>query len=89
MLIRFCVKLQIILKDKVAVLILMLFKLFSIKLVGESLGKMMCLWGSLIILGCVLMAIWDCFLLWILRALEFANCIKGLGLRRFRKEFSI
>ena len=80
--------LQIVLEDKVAVLIPSLFKLFSIKLVEELLGKIMCLWGSLI-LGSVLIEVWDCFLLWILRALDFPNYIKGCGKRKFRKEFSI
>ena len=86
MLMRFHVKLWIVLEDKVTVLIPRLFKLFSIKLVGELLGKM-CLWENLILKG-VLMEVWDHFLLWILRALDFTNCIKGLGYRRFKKEFS-
>ena len=47
-------KLQIALEDKVAVLIPSFKKLFSIKLVEELLGKIMCLWGNLIILGGVL-----------------------------------
>ena len=82
MLMTFYVKLQIVLEDKVPILIPRLFKLFSINLVEELLGKIMCLCGSLI-LGGVLMAVWDSFLLWILQALDFANCIKGKeGLER-------
>ena len=49
----------------------------------------MCLLGSLIILEGVLMEVWDRFLLWILMVLDFTNCIRGLGKRMFRKEFSI
>ena len=50
-------KLRMVLEDKMAVLMPRLFTSFSIKLVEELLGKIMCLWGSLIILGGVLMAV--------------------------------
>ena len=76
------VMLRIVLEENVTVLIPSLFKLFPLKLVEELLDKIMCLWGSFISLG-VLMAVE------ILRALDLAKSMKGLGLRRFRKEFSI
>ena len=48
-------------------------------LVEELLDKTMCLQGNLILSEGVLMAVWDRFLLRILRALDLAKCIKGLG----------
>ena len=41
-------KSQIVLEDKVTVLITSLFKLFPIMLMEELWGKIMCLWVSLI-----------------------------------------
>ena len=72
-------KSRIVLEDKVTVLIPNLSKFFSIKLVEELFGKIMYLWVGLVLLEGVLMAIWEQFLLWILRAIDLAKCIKGLG----------
>ena len=42
-------KSRIVLEDKVTVLIQSFFKLFPMMLVKELLGKVMCLWGRLIL----------------------------------------
>ena len=46
----------------------------------------MCQSGRLIILG-ALRAVWDCFLLWILRALDFTNSIKIRGKEDLERNF--
>ena len=84
-----CTNSRIVLECKELVLILSLFKLF-VMLWGEELFvKVMNLWRELVLSDIEWALGRGWFLLWILRALDLANCIKDLGYWRSRKEFSM
>ena len=71
-----CSKSQIVFEDKVKVLIQSLIKLCLKMIEEELLGKVMCVWRRLS--EVMLTLIRGRFLLWILRALDFAKCVKRL-----------
>ena len=60
-----CIKLWIVLEDKLTVLIPSLSKLFLVMLVEEVFGKVMCVWGRLILSEVVETLLRVLFLYWI------------------------
>ena len=74
-----CTNSQILLEGKEVVLMLSLFKLFAMLWEEELFGKVMYLWGELLLSDIEWVLVWGWWLLLILKALDLLKSLKDLG----------